>query len=380
MTTTTTTTVPEPPPTTLPDTPHHPHHPHNPQTTETTESTESTESTAPSGPATGWRNAALAAVVLALGLAGAFLGHRLVPAVGVLTWSIGLGVLAANVRVLPRRAGASLARVTKKLLRVGIVLLGFSVSFGSITALGLPVIAVVAVTLVTTLVVTTWVGRAVGLSPARSLLIGTGTAICGASAIAAMEDTAGGDEEDVTISIAMVTLFGTLALVLLPLLQGPLGLTGVQFGIWTGASVHEVGQVVAAASPAGAAVLATAVVVKLTRVVMLAPVVAIVSIAKRISSPVTTGDTKRPPLVPLFVLGFLACVALRSVGVVPEEALGWITQVQVAALGAALFGMGCSVKIASLAKRSGAVMLTSSIGTLVVTGVSLAGILLVCTN
>ena len=90
-----------------------------------------------------------------------------------------------------------------------------------------------------------------------------------------MEETAGADEEDVTVSIAMVTLFGTIALVLLPLLQGPLGLTDLQFGVWAGASVHEVGQVVAAASPAGAAVVATAVVVKLTRVVMLAPVVAV---------------------------------------------------------------------------------------------------------
>ena len=340
----------------------------------------SPDTTAPSGPATGWRTAALAAVVLVLGLAAAFLGHRFVPAVGVLTWSIGLGVVAANVGILPRRVGTSLARVTKRLLRVGIVLLGFSVSFGSITALGLPVIAVVAVTLVTTLVLTTCIGRAMGLSPARSLLIGTGTAICGASAIAAMEDTAGADEEDVTVAIAMVTLFGTLALVLLPLLQGPLGLSGVQFGTWTGASVHEVGQVVAAASPAGAAVVATAVVVKLTRVVMLAPVVAVVSIAKRISSPVASGETKRPPLVPLFVLGFLACVALRSTGLLPADALGWTTQAQVAALGAALFGMGCSVKIASLARRSGAVMVTSTIGTLLVTGVSLAGVLLVSTH
>jgi uncharacterized integral membrane protein (TIGR00698 family) len=328
--------------------------------------------------ATGWRGATLVGAVLALGLAGAFLGHRLVPAVGVLTWAIGLGVVAANVGVLPRRAGASLARVTKKLLRVGIVLLGFSVSFASITALGLPVIGVVAVTLVATLVVTTWVGRRMGLSPARSLLLGTGTAICGASAIAAMEDTAGADEEDVTVAIAMVTLFGTLALVLLPLLQGPLGLTGAQFGIWTGASVHEVGQVVAAASPAGAAVVATAVVVKLTRVVLLAPVVAVVSIARRMTAPVTPDDpTKRPPLVPLFVLGFLACVALRSTGLLPSDVLGWITQVQVAALGAALFGMGCSVRIASLARRSGAVMVVSAVGTLVVTGVSLAGVLLV---
>ena len=99
-----------------------------------------------------------------------------------------------------------------------------------------------------------------------------------------MEETAGADEEDVTVAIAMVTLFGTIALVLLPLLQGPLGLTDLQFGVWAGASVHEVGQVVAAASPAGAAVLAIAVVVKLTRVVMLAPVVAAVSVIQRMTS------------------------------------------------------------------------------------------------
>ena len=166
-------------------------------------------------------------------------------------------------------------------------------------------------------------------------------------------------------------------MLLLPLLQGPLGLTDLQFGTWAGASVHEVGQVVAAASPAGAAVLATAVVVKLTRVLMLAPVVAAV---ERHAADEVTGaseENRRTPLVPLFVLGFLACVALRSTGAVPELALGWITHVQVAALGAALFGMGCSVKVASLFRRSGAVMVVSTAGTLFISAVSLAGILLV---
>ncbi|WP_353507576.1 putative sulfate exporter family transporter [Intrasporangium sp.] len=324
-----------------------------------------------------WPNAVRGIAVLALGLGGAMIGHRLVPQVGVLTWSIGLGVAAANLGLLPRTGTRQLGQVTKRLLRIGVVLLGFSVSFASISALGLPVIAVIAVSLVGTLVFTTWLGRRLGLSPARSLLIGTGTAICGASAIAAMEETAAGDEEDVTVGIAMVTLFGTVALVLLPLLQGPLGLTGLQFGEWAGASVHEVGQVVAAASPAGAAIVAVAVVVKLTRVVMLAPVVAVVSVLQRIASPARSSVARRTPLVPLFVLGFLACVALRSTGVIPEAVLGGIAQVQVAALGAALFGMGCSVKIASLLRGSGAAIVVSTLGTLFISGVSLAGILLV---
>lgn len=328
-------------------------------------------------PAPAWPDAGLGIAVVALGLGGAVLGHHLVPQVGILTWSIALGVAAANLGLLPRSGARQLGLVTRKLLRVGIVLLGFSVSFASIAALGLPLIAVVAASLVGTLVFTTWLGRRMGLGGPRSLLIGTGFAICGASAIAAMEETAGADEEDVTAAIAMVTLFGTVALVLLPLLQGPLGLTDMQFGVWAGASVHEVGQVVAAASPAGAAVVATAVVVKLTRVVMLAPVVAVVGVVQRMTSPVHADDQGRIPLVPLFVVGFLACVVLRSTGVVPAAALGWISHLQVAALGAALFGMGCSVRVTSLFRKSGAVMAVSTLGTLFIGAVTLAGILLV---
>jgi uncharacterized integral membrane protein (TIGR00698 family) len=324
-----------------------------------------------------WLGAGAPLAVLALGLGGAVLAHQLVPQVGILTWAIGLGVLAGNIGVLPQSGAKQLGLFTKKLLRVGIVLLGFAVSFASIAALGLPLIAVVAVGLVGTLVFTTWMGHRMGLSPARALLIGTGTAICGASAIAAMEDTARGDEEDVTAAIAMVTLFGTVTVVLLPLLAGPLGLSDMQLGVWAGASVHEVGQVVAAASPAGAAVVATAVVVKLARVMMLAPVVAVVSVIERVRRPAVTDGATRTPLVPLFVLGFLACVALRSTGLLPEAVIGQITHLQVAALGAALFGMGCSVKIASLVRRSGALMVVATLGTLFITSVTLAGILLV---
>ncbi len=244
---------------------------------------QSTERSDTSSPGSDWLGAGIGIAVAALGLGAAVLGHLLVPQVGILTWAIGLGVAAANLGVVPPSASKHLGLVTKKLLRVGIVLLGFSVSFAAIAALGLPLIAVVAGSLVSTLLFTTWLGRRMGLSAPRALLIGTGFSICGASAIAGMEETAGADEEDVTVSIAMVTLFGTVALVLLPLLQGPLGLTDLQLGMWAGASVHEVGQVVAAASPAGAAVVAVAVVVKLTRVVMLAPVVATVSVIQRMT-------------------------------------------------------------------------------------------------
>jgi uncharacterized membrane protein YadS len=265
----------------------------------------------------------------AVGLGAALLAHHLVPAIGVLTWAVALGMVAGNTRLLPAAARPELGHVTRRLLRTGIVLLGFGVSFGAIAALGPGTVALVAGTLVATLVVTTWLGNRARLGRARSLLIGTGFAICGASAIAAMEETAGADEEDV-----------------------------------------------AAAGAGGAAVVAVAVVVKLTRVLLLAPVVAAVSIRRRMADPDRHPAGKRPPLVPLFVLGFLACVAVRSTGLVPAGMLAVVEHLQVATLGAALFGMGAGVRLSSLVRGTGPVLLVATVSTLFIAGVSLAGVLL----
>jgi len=312
----------------------------------------------------------------ALGLLGAVLAHRFVPAVGILTWAVALGIAATNLRLLPAAAKPGLGKLTKKFLRIGVVLLGFTVSIQSIAALGPGTIALVAGALFGTLVFTTWLGNRMKLGRARSLLIGTGFAICGASAIAAMQEAAGADEDDVAVGVAMVTLFGTVAMVLLPLLAGPLGLTDVQLGIWAGASIQEVGQVVAAAGTGGATVVAVAVVVKLTRVLLLAPVVATVSVYRRASAPEGGTAGRRPPIVPLFVLGFLACAALRSFGWIPAEVLSVISHLQVGALGLALFGMGAAVQLSTLFRRSGPVLVVAAVSTVFIAGVSLAGILL----
>jgi len=316
-------------------------------------------------------------VLTAAGVAGAFLAHRLVGQVGLLTWAVLLGAVAANAGLVPDRAKPGLRVATRRMLRTGVVLLGFSLSVVSILALGLPVIALVVVTLTSTLLATRWLGVRMGLGPARSLLIGTGFAICGASAIAAMEENAEADEDDVAVAIAMVTICGTVAMVVLPLLQGPLGLDDAQLGAWAGASVHEVGQVVAAASPAGAAAVYVAVVVKLTRVLLLAPAVATVSVVRRraaVDGPADGGGAL-PPVVPLFVLGFLACVCLRSAGLVPAGVLHAVSALQDVTLGAALFGMGTGVHLPSLARGGGRALALATVSTLVVATVSLAGVL-----
>jgi uncharacterized integral membrane protein (TIGR00698 family) len=320
--------------------------------------------------------AGVGVALVAVGVIGAFVAHALLPALGVLTWAVALGVVAANLGLVPAAARPTLARATRRLLRVGVVLLGLSISLISVAGLGVPVVALTAGTLVATLAFTTWLARRVGLGGARSLVLGAGFAICGASAIAAMERTADADDEDVTAAIAMVTLWGTLAMVALPLLREPLGLTGREYGVWAGASIQEVGQVVAAAGPAGATVLALAVVVKLTRVLLLAPVVAVVGAGRRWAE--TDRDVvRRPPAVPLFVLGFLGCALLRTLDLVPAWLLGPLALVQTAALAAALFGMGAAVRLGALLRGSAPLVLVSGAATVFVLGLSLLGVLAV---
>lgn len=147
--------------------------------------------------------------------------------------------------------------------------------------------------------------------------------------------------------------------------------------VWAGASVHEVGQVVAAAGPAGSAAVATAVVVKLTRVLLLAPVVATVSFLKRRSAALSeqSSQVKMPPVLPIFVLGFIVCAVARSAGIVPDAAIEVIAHVQTAALAAAMFGLGTAVRLCALVRSGGPALALGAVSTVVVGAVSLTGVL-----
>jgi uncharacterized integral membrane protein (TIGR00698 family) len=210
----------------------------------------------------------------------------------------------------------------------------------------------VVVIVVITFFGTQLLGRWMGVSPGTSLLVATGFSICGASAVAAMDGVTRNEEDEVVTAIVLVTLFGSLAIVVLPLLQHPLGLSDIEFGLWTGASVHDVAQTVATASVVGPSALAAAVVVKLTRVLLLAPMVAGVSLWRRRGETAVYG-ARRPPLVPLFVVGFLAMVGLRSTGLIPEQALACAQIIESIVLAAALFGLGAGVHLRSLARTGG---------------------------
>lgn len=157
--------------------------------------------------------------------------------------------------------------------------------------LGFGVVLVV-VAAVATFFATPWAGRLMGIGLAQRLLIAAGFSVCGAAAVAGAEGVTKAKEEETATAIAMVVLFGTLMIPLVPFLGGLLGTPDEVLGMWIGASTHEVAQVVAAGGTIGGGALAVAVTVKLARVITLAPIIAGISVYMRRQGP--QGGSKKP--------------------------------------------------------------------------------------
>lgn len=302
----------------------------------------------------------------------AWLAGRALPQLSPLLIAILVGALWRNLAPVPAALAPGVAFASRPLLRAGIVLLGLQLPLAALAGLGPGVLLVAAGTVAATFGATLWLGRLLGVEPGQRLLIAAGFSICGAAAIAAAEQPARARQDQVAAAVALVVLFGTAMIPLVPFLGSALGLGPAQTGMWIGASTHEVAQVVAAGGTVGGSALAVAVTVKLARVAMLAPVVAGISLYMRRRHAPGTG--RRPPIVPLFVAGFLAAVLLRSTGLVPESALAAAEGLQSLLLAAAMFALGLGVHLPSLLRLGGRPLALGLCSTAVVLAVSLAGV------
>lgn len=317
-------------------------------------------------------------LVMAIAVTLSVILGRMQNFVGALVIALALGVLVRNLGLYHPAIRSGVKMATKRFLRIGVVVLGLQLSLPDIWRLGLPVLGLIVVCVGVSFFVTRWVGQRLGLSRAAATLMASGFSICGASAIAGMQSIVDADDDEVASSIAMVTLYGSLAIVGLPLLGAAMGLSPETFGVWSGLAVHEVAQVVATASTAGVVALAVATVVKLGRVVLLAPVAAFVSLGLRRSGAATaTPSGKRPAAVPLFVIGFLVMVLVRSTGILPAPVLdiGAITATWL--LAAAMFGLGTGIDVPRLARSGGRSLAVGGISTVLLSGLSLLGAVLV---
>jgi uncharacterized integral membrane protein (TIGR00698 family) len=275
----------------------------------------------------------------------AFTVNAVQPAISPLALSVLLGFLVANLGRWPSWATAGTTLSSKRLMRIGVALLGMQLSLRTLVELGVRGVLAVLVVVSCTILGVIGLSRLFRMGGELGLLMGVGYGICGATAVAAVRSQTRATAQETSYAIAMITLCGTLSIVALPLLAGMLGLSDAAFGAWAGSAVHDVGQVVATASVRGDEALQAAVVVKLARVTMLAPVFIILSIRHRrylATAGAVTGESVRVPWIPGFVLGFLVVVAINNTGIIPagiSHGLVWLNKILLA-FGLAALGAG----------------------------------------
>jgi uncharacterized integral membrane protein (TIGR00698 family) len=260
-----------------------------------------------------------------------------------------IGMVFHNVVGTPAIARPGVTFSMKRILRLAIILLGLQLTAAQVAAVGLTGVAIIVAGLVCTFGFTVLMGRALRVDPKLAELIAAGTSICGASAVICTNTVTEARDEDVVYAVACVTVFGSLAMFLYPLLPGLLHLDSHAFGLWTGASIHEIAQVVAAAFQDGQQAGQFGTVAKLTRVMMLAPVVISLGvIAARRASRAAPAEKRKAPPLPWFVLGFIALVALNSLVPVPASIKPAAAGVTTFMLSMALAAMGLETEFGKL--------------------------------
>jgi uncharacterized integral membrane protein (TIGR00698 family) len=269
------------------------------------------------------------------------------------------------------RPGAAFA--VRPLLRAAIVLLGLQVTAGQLLSVGGGALALAFCSVALTVPFTIWLGARLGVSGPLSQLIGAGTGICGASAIVAANQVARGRQEEVAYALAIITLCGTAALLIYPELGALMGLSPRAYGLWSGASIHEVVQAVGAAAAGGPISVETGTITKLARVVLLAPaILALGAWARRGSK--AAGPVKAP--MPWFAFGFLAMVAVASTGLLPPLALGAAKQAVPLMLAASVAALGLNTDLRALRAEGVRPLLLGVLATLFVSLLGLLGVVL----
>ena len=249
-----------------------------------------------------------------------------------------VSALVSRAGELPSYTKTGVGFAAKTLLRVGIVFLGVRLNFVLIAELGPKLVLANVAVIALGLTSIEWLGRKLGLSTSLRRTLAVGSSICGASAIAAAIPVLNSKDEEAGVSIGVISLLGTLAVIAYLALAGVLEPSHILYGSFVGATLQEVAQVVAAGYSFSPEAGDIALVVKLMRVAMLAPVLILLNMMNRSSGEVEQG--KRPPLVPWFLVGFTALGIINSLGVIPETLSAalvklslWLTALAMAAIG-----------------------------------------------
>ncbi|WP_159888647.1 YeiH family protein [Paenibacillus puerhi] len=241
---------------------------------------------------------------------------------------------------------------SKKLLRLGIILLGMRLNLMDIIDAGPKVFLLACIVIAFTLIVVYGLARLFNVEKRLGILTACGTAICGAAAVVAIAPLIKAKDDETAIGAAVVAILGTIFTLLYTFIFPILGFSPIGYGIFTGATLHEIAHVLAAAAPGGSDALDMAVIVKLTRVSMLVPIAILIGAWVRRSERKERGDQPAKTLrqsipVPWFILGFLLVSGIHSLGLVAEPIASGLVLIAYLLIAMAMAGLGMNVDVAT---------------------------------
>lgn len=322
---------------------------------------------APAPQARRWPGLALCAALAALSL---WLSGRPWPqahGLGALTLAIVLGLVVGNAMgarwSAPAAPGITLCK--QQLLRLGVVLYGLRLTFQDVGQVGVAGVLIDALVLSSTFALAAWAGpRWFGMERDAAMLVGAGSAICGAAAVMATAPVLRVRAEQVSVAVATVVMFGTVAMFGYPLLyrlglQAGLGVDALHFGVFTGSTVHEVAQVVVAGQAIGEPAAAAAVITKMVRVMMLAPFLLLLS-AWRTHQATGTARPRRIA-VPWFAFGFLLLTTLNSLVSWPSAWHAIALRLDDVLLAMAMVALGLTTRFGMLRRAGAAPLLLAAL-------------------
>lgn len=286
--------------------------------------------------------------------------------VGPLVFAILLGMLWNTFLPIKAEWESGISYSSKKLLRIGIIFLGMRLNLSDIVAAGWPAFLLAFGSIVVGISAVYGVARLLGADKMISFLTACGTGICGAAAIVAVSSQVKAKPEQTAVSVAIIAILGTLFTFAYSLLYSVMNLTDEAYGMFVGGTLHEIAHVVAAGDIGGVTALDFALVVKLSRVMMLVFVALGIGIwmAKKNKEEGSKITFKSLP-IPWFIFGFLAVSALYSTGIVPEIVAEKIVSLSYILMAMAMAGLGLNVKFSSFRRAGVKPLIAGLIGSLI---------------
>ena len=290
-------------------------------------------------------------LAVAVAAVAVLLGRFAPPTIGPVLIAVILGLVVGNLVSLPAATAPGLGIASKRVLRIGVVLLGARLTLSDVASIGGPAVGVVIACMTAAFLTVALASRLAGVPPRLATLIGVGTAVCGNSAIVATAPIIDAEDREISFAVATITIFGTAALLLFPVIASVVDLPDRVFGFWAGLSINDTSQVVAAGAAYSDEALEVATVVKLVRNAFMAPLILLIAWwSARQAAGRGDADVRRSAskAFPLFLVGFLALAVLRSLGVLTDDVAAGFGSAATLLITVAIAAVGLSTRVGDL--------------------------------